>query len=438
MDIQLATRDARCCFEPMRFSRHAPGPLDVTFDVKFCGVCHSDVHAAKGDLLRTTYPLCPGHEIAGVVTGVGARVSKFKVGDHVGVGCFVDSCLECAPCKRGDEQFCSHAGGMTGTYGATPEHGHAGTERTAGGYSTRMVVHEHFAIVLPKSLPLEKAGPLLCAGVTTFSPLKKWRVGPKSRVAVNGLGGLGTMAVKQAKAMGAHVTVITRSARKAGQARAIGADEVIVSADPKSIASAKGTIDLVVDTVSVRHDIQVSAVAPGGLVDILAVDGVWCYCGLILDMQDVQPVRLLMHQIALTGTAIGGIALTQECINFCAQHNVVPETQIIDATPAELSRVFELLDAGNDAGVRYVLDIGRTLNDATFALPKPRAPALVGKARLGIQLAFVFNRMLLAKIEGFVLDRASLVVGALGGALLATIGAASYPSLSSLLARVRA
>jgi hypothetical protein len=157
-DICLATRDARCCFEPMRFARHAPGALDVTFDVKFCGVCHSDVHSAKGELLRTTYPVCPGHEIAGVVTSVGAQVSKFKVGDHVGVGCFVDSCLECAPCKRGEEQFCTHASGMTGTYGATPAHGRAGAEQTTGGYSTRMVVNEHFAIALPQSMPLEKAG----------------------------------------------------------------------------------------------------------------------------------------------------------------------------------------------------------------------------------------------------------------------------------------
>ena len=253
---------------------------------------------------------------------------------------------------------------------------------------------------------------------------------------VNGLGGLGTMAIKQAKAMGAHVTVITRSARKVAQARAVGADAVIISADPKSIAAAKGTIDLVVDTVSVRHDIQVSAIAPGGLVDILAVDGVWCYCGLILDMQDVQPVRLLMHQIALTGTAIGGVRLTQECVDFCAQHSIYPETELVDATPAELSRVFELLDAGNDAGVRYVLDIGRSLNDSTFALPRPRAPVLVGKARLGIQLALVVNRMLLSKIEGFVLGRASLVVGALGGALLATVAAVSYPVLGPFLARM--
>lgn len=255
---------------------------------------------------------------------------------------------------------------------------------------------------------------------------------------VNGLGGLGTMAVKQAKALGAHVTVITRSARKGAQARAVGADEVIVSTDPTSIAAAKGTLDLVIDTVSVRHDIHVNALAPGGLVDVLAVDGVWCYCGLILDMQDVQPIRLLIHQISLTGTLIGGIALTQECIDFCALHRIFPETELVDATPAELSRVYELLDAGNDAGVRYVLDIGRTLNASTFELPRPHAPLLISKTRVGIQLALVFNRMLLAKVEGVVLDRTSLVVGVAGGAILATVAAISYPFISPLLARIRA
>lgn len=201
-DICLATRDARCCFEPMRFSRHAPGEHDVTIDVQYCGVCHSDVHAAKGELMATFYPICPGHEIAGVVTAVGSKVTKFKVGDHVGVGCFVDSCLQCAACKRGDENFCSEKGGFTATYSAKPVHGRAGTEPTKGGYSTRMVVNEHFAVGVPKAIPLEKAGPILCAGVTMYSPLVKYRVGKGSRVGINGLGGLGTMGARHPRVVG--------------------------------------------------------------------------------------------------------------------------------------------------------------------------------------------------------------------------------------------
>lgn len=325
-DICLATRDARCCFEPMRFSRHAPGEHDVTLDVKYCGVCHSDVHSAKNELMSAIYPMCPGHEIAGVVSAVGAKVTKLKVGDHVGVGCFVDACLECVACKRGDEQFCS-AGGMTGTYSSRPAHGRAGSAPTTGGYSTRMVVHEHFALRLPTSIPLPKAGPILCAGVTMYAPLVKWRVGPGSRVGINGLGGLGTMGVKLAKAMGAHVTVLTRSARKEAQARAAGADRVVVSSDPASLKAAASSLDVVLDTVSVRHDLQVSALAPGGLIDLLDANGVWVYTGLILDMQDVQPVRLLLKQISLTGTLIGGIQITQQCIDFCAKHAIFPEVR---------------------------------------------------------------------------------------------------------------
>lgn len=234
--------------------------------------------------MDTRYPCCPGHEVAGVVGAVGSGVTKFKVGDRVGVGCFVDACLDCRHCKMGYEQFC--VGGMTATYNSTPAHGRAGTEYTKGGYSNLMVVHENFVVAIHEGIPLEKAGPVLCAGITTYAPLRKYNIGKGSRVGVNGLGGLGTMAVKQAKALGAEVTVVSRSGSKEAYARSIGASHFVVSSDPASVAKAKGTVDLMVDTVSMRHDLGVNALDASGLFSILDIDGAWCFCGLILDMQD--------------------------------------------------------------------------------------------------------------------------------------------------------
>mmetsp|Transcript_19957 Transcript_19957/g.67109 ORF Transcript_19957/g.67109 Transcript_19957/m.67109 type:complete len:443 (+) Transcript_19957:97-1425(+) len=407
-----ATHSSACGFKPMRFSRHAPGDNDVCIAVKYCGVCHSDVHAAKNDFMRTVYPFVPGHEIAGTVTSVGKAVRNFKVGDNVGVGCFVDSCLDCRQCKRGDEQFCLK--GMTGTYGSFPNHGRAGTEITKGGYSNMMVVHEHFVVKVPSSVPLEKAGPLLCAGITTYAPLVKHKVGQGSRVGVNGLGGLGTMAVKQAKAMGAEVTVISRSSRKADYAKQIGADHFVISADPASVQAQAASLDLVIDTVSSRHDIQPSLFAgSSSLLGLLDANGVWVYCGLILDMQDVQPMRLVVKQNAVTGTLIGGMALLQECLDFCGKHRVLPETKTVPVW--EVNQVFELLDAGNDSGLRYVLDIESTLNEACFDRPAEKPPRLhSGKSRTLASLAFIASRAMLAKVEGAVLDRPlmALAVGA--------------------------
>jgi len=406
----------------MHFKRHAPGDHDVTLDVKFCGVCHTDVHNAKNDFMSSTYPICPGHEVAGVVTAVGSAVSKFKVGDRVGVGCIVDACLKCRNCLAGNEQFCTAPGGFTWSYGSKPVHGRAGTEVTMGGYSTCMVVHEYFLVNLPDSLPMDKAGPLLCAGVTTYSPLRRFNVGPGTRVGINGLGGLGTMAVKQAKAMGATVTVISRSRNKESHARAMGASSLVVSTDPASLREYAGSLDLVIDTVAVRHDLGANVMSGPGLLDLLDVNGTWVYAGVILDMQDVQPVRLVFKQNAVTGSLIGGIKMTQECIDFCAKHGLLPETEVVPATPAMLTKVFELLDAGNDKGMRYVLAIGDTLNESTFKAPRARAPNLTGRTRLAAQLFFVMGRLILSKVEGAVIDRAGLIAGTLAAATVAGVG----------------
>jgi len=227
---------------PWTFDRREPGDSDVSIDVIYCGVCHSDLHTAMNDMGGTKYPCVPGHEVAGVVAAVGPKVTKVKVGDKVGVGCFVDSCLECKECKEGDEQYCRQ--GMTLTYNSNPKHGRAGPEGsiTYGGYSRNMVVHEHFVIKVPAEYPLECAGPLMCAAITTWDPLRHWKVGPGSRVAILGMGGLGMMGLKLAKALGAEVTVITTSPNKVEPCKEMGADRAIVSSDEEAMKAASKSL----------------------------------------------------------------------------------------------------------------------------------------------------------------------------------------------------
>lgn len=368
--LALAAYDASVDMKPLNFKRRALGEYDVHIEMKYCGVCHTDLHFAKNDLGNTEYPLVPGHELAGVCVAVGSKVTKFAVGDHVGVGCFVDSCLECKQCKSGDEQYCSK--GMTGTYGGQPKHGRAecgeGQATTYGGYSTQMVVHEHFAIQIPKTYPLEKAGPLLCAAITMYDPLKHWGAKEGTRVGIAGLGGLGQMGVMLAKALGCHVTVLSRGDAKKEFAKKIGADRYIASTDKDEIAAAAKSLDLILNTISANHDIA-------EFLSLLDVSGVCVQLGLAPKPHAVSQLPLMFGRTSLAGSLIGGIKNTQEVVNLCAEKGIFPEVEVHPVT--DINRIYEALDSGNDTGVRYVLDLS-TLTEATFEACKSIAPPKFG------------------------------------------------------------
>jgi uncharacterized zinc-type alcohol dehydrogenase-like protein len=285
--ICLACDDQTATFNVIRAKRRPLGEYDVQIDVKFCGICHSDVHLTCNHNKRSLYPMCPGHEIAGVAVAVGSKVRRFKPGDHVGVGCFVDACLECEYCRRGDEQYCARLN--TQTYGAPDKHGRAPVgdpqrcKWTSGGYSSAMVVHERFALRIPAGYPLAAAGPLMCAGITMYDPMVHWKVGPGTRVGVAGLGGLGSLGVKIAKALGATVTAVSRSAAKRGYAAALGADHFVAMDTRVDTKRAARSLDLLIDTVAAPHD----AMAYHRL---LAVDGTHVLIGLAGELGTLKAI----------------------------------------------------------------------------------------------------------------------------------------------------
>lgn len=323
--------------------RREPEHDDVEIDIEYCGLCHSDVHATRSEWGTTRYPLVPGHEIVGRVTRVGESVNSFAVGDRVGVGCMVDSCRECESCADGLEQYCEN--GMTGTYG-TPDRRHDG-EVTQGGYSTSIVVNEGYVLRIPESLDPAAAAPLLCAGITTFSPLNHFGVEKGDAVGVVGLGGLGHMAVKIAKAMGAEVTVFTTSAGKVDAARQLGADHVVISRDADAMEAAANTLDVVIDTVAAPHDLN-------QLIRTLRLDGALFQLGLPADpMPAVDPGLLIRKRRTYAGSLIGGIAETQEMLDFCAEHSVVSDIELVTAD--QLNSAYDRMVAG-DVKYRFVLD----------------------------------------------------------------------------------
>ncbi|BBZ61549.1 NAD(P)-dependent alcohol dehydrogenase [Mycolicibacterium monacense] len=322
-------------------TRREVGPHDVAFDIHFSGICHSDIHTVKGEWGRTQYPIVPGHEIAGVVTEVGAEVTKYKVGDRVGVGCFVDSCRECDNCRAGIEQYCTGSG-MVGTYNAVGRDG----ERTQGGYSGAIVVDENYVLRIPDALPLDAAAPLLCAGITTYSPLRHWNAGPGSRVAVIGLGGLGHLAVKLAKAMGAEVTVLSQSLKKMEDGLRLGADAYYATSDPDTFAELKGTFDLILNTVSANIDLA-------AILSLLRVDGTVVELGMPEHPMSVPAGALIGGRRSISGSLIGGIAETQEMLDFCAEHGVRPEIEIIE--PTYINEAYERVVA-SDVRYRFVID----------------------------------------------------------------------------------
>lgn len=333
---------------PYSFDRRDPGADDVAIEIQFAGICHSDLHIVKNDLGNTRYPIVPGHEIAGVVTAVGENVSRFKVGDRVGVGCMVDSCRECRPCQEGEEQYC--VPGMTQTYGSTDPKGVAvGQTITQGGYSSAIVVDQNYVLRIPDSLPLDAAAPLLCAGITTYSPLRHWKVGPGSKVAVVGLGGLGHMAVKQAAAMGAEVTVLSTSDRKKADAERMGAKHFLINSDKAAMAAAAEKFDLIINTVSATHEIA-------GHLNLLAKDGTMVMLGLTTEGLPVFAMPLLWRRRSVAGSLIGGIRETQEMLDFCAANDIACDIEVI--APDQINEAYERLEK-SDVRYRFVIDMSR-------------------------------------------------------------------------------
>ena len=340
--IGYAARSADSALAPFSFERRALRANDVAMEVLYCGVCHSDLHQVRNDWRGSVYPLVPGHEIVGRVTAVGGEVRRYKVGDAVAVGCLVDSCLQCDQCRKGEEQFCREV--ATQTYNG---YDRVTREVTYGGYSKHLVAREEFVLRVPDGLDLSRAAPLLCAGITTYSPLRTWNVGPGSRVGVVGLGGLGHMAVKLAAAMGADVTVMSRSSGKEADALALGADRLLVSADEKAMAKAESSFDLIVDTVPVKHDIN-------PYLPLLDVDGTLVLVGQIGPLNEISTVPLLLGRRRVAGSPIGGIAETQEMLNFCAKKGVLPEVEMIRMD--QINEAFERLER-SDVRYRFVIDM---------------------------------------------------------------------------------
>jgi alcohol dehydrogenase (NADP+) len=327
---------------PFSFERRELRPNDVAMEVLYCGICHTDLHQARNDWGWSQYPLVPGHEIVGRVIATGSAVSRHKVGDAVAVGCMVDSCQQCDQCHRGEEQLCRQ--GNTQTYN---DKDRITGERTYGGYSKHLVVREEFALRVPAGLDLARAAPLLCAGITTYSPLRTWNVGPGSRVGVIGLGGLGHMAVKLAAALGADVTVLSRSADKAADASALGADRLLVSSDAKAMARAGSSLDLIIDTVPVKHDLN-------PYLPLLDVDGTLVIVGQIGPLAEPLTTPLLIGRRRIAGSPIGGIAETQEMLDFCARKKIQPDCEMIRMD--EIAAAFERMERA-DVRYRFVIDM---------------------------------------------------------------------------------
>ncbi|MEA1943203.1 MAG: NAD(P)-dependent alcohol dehydrogenase [Pseudomonadota bacterium] len=340
--IGYAAHSADTPLRPYAFDRRDLRPDDVAIDILYCGVCHSDLHTARSDWRGTVYPVVPGHEIVGRVTAVGPDVTKHAVGDTVAVGCMVDSCRDCDRCHADEEQYCRN--GFTGTYNAPDR---VTGDNTLGGYSKHIVVREDFVLSVPDNLDLKRVAPLLCAGITTYSPLRTWNVGPGSRVGVVGMGGLGHMAIKLAVGLGAHVTVISRSPGKEADARALGADAFLISSDKAAMKAARGGFDLILDTVPVKHDIN-------PYMPLLDVDGTLCLVGQVGPLDELVSVPLIVGRRRVAGSLIGGIAETQDVLNFCGRMNILPDCEMIRMD--EINEAYERMER-SDVRYRFVIDM---------------------------------------------------------------------------------
>lgn len=327
---------------PFRFERRSLRPNDVAMEILYCGICHTDLHQARNDWGGSVYPMVPGHEIVGRVTQVGSAVTRFEPGDAVAVGCMVDSCQHCDQCHNGDEQYCRE--GFTATYGGSDR---ITRDITRGGYSKHLVVREEFALQIPEGLDLARTAPLLCAGITTYKPLRVWGVGPGSRVGIVGLGGLGHMAVKLAVGLGAVVTVLSRSKDKQADALALGADRLLVSSDEAEMAKANSAFDLIIDTVPYKHDVN-------PYFPLLDVDGTLVIVGQVGPLAEPQTFQLIFGRRRLAGSLIGGIADTQEMLDFCARKNILPDCEMIRMD--QINEAFVRLEH-SDVRYRFVIDM---------------------------------------------------------------------------------
>jgi alcohol dehydrogenase (NADP+) len=343
----FGTTAAEAPLNPLNINRRSVTSRDVEIEILFCGVCHSDLHTARNEWHGTVYPCVPGHEIVGKVIAVGDQVSKFKVGDYAAVGCMVDSCQECEYCTEGLEQYCEK--GNIQTYNSPDKHLNT---QTFGGYSERIVVDEGFVLRIPKNLDLAATAPLLCAGITTYSPLKHWNVGPGKKVGVVGIGGLGHMAIKIAKAMGAHVVVFTTSPSKFEDAKRLGADEVVLSKDKAQMKQYAGKLHFILDAVSAEHDIN-------AYLSLLKVDGSLVLVGAPEHPLPVAAFSLIPQRRTFAGSMIGGIAETQEMLDFCGQHNITSDIEMIDIQ--KINEAYERLLKG-DVKYRFVIDMASLKN----------------------------------------------------------------------------
>ncbi|MEE6388101.1 NAD(P)-dependent alcohol dehydrogenase [Microbacterium paraoxydans] len=325
--------------------RRELGPHDILIDIAFAGICHSDIHTVRGDWGPQQYPLAPGHEITGTVAAVGSEVTKHALGDRVGVGCLVNSCRECVYCLRGDEQFCTQ--GAVGTYGAVDRDGTI----TQGGYSQQVVVTEDFVLRIPDALPLDAAAPLLCAGITTYSPLRHWKVGPGTRVAVVGLGGLGHMGVQIAHALGAEVTVLSQTLAKQDDGLRLGADRYFATGDRDTFRDLRGSFDVILNTVSAVIDLR-------SYLGLLDVDGTIVCVGAPAEALALNAGSLIAGRRSIAGSNIGGIRETQEMLDFCAAHGITAQIEVIPASA--VNEAYERVLA-SDVRYRFVIDA------ATFA-----------------------------------------------------------------------
>lgn len=344
-----AAKDAKSKLAPFDYQPRELREHDVQIEVLFCGVCHSDLHQARNEWHNTIYPVVPGHEIVGRVTAVGSHSDKYKVGDLVGVGCLVDSCRTCASCEEGLEQYCEN--GFVGTYNGQDRHTGA---ITYGGYSTQVIVDQDFVLRVPENLDPAGAAPLLCAGITTYSPLSHWGAGPGKKVGVVGLGGLGHMGVKIAHAMGAHVVLFTTSPSKIDDGKRLGADEVVISKNADEMAAHANSFDLIVNTVAAQHDLN-------PFISLLRRDGTMVLVGAPEhDHPSPQVFNLIFKRRAIAGSLIGGIAETQEMLDFCGKHNIVSDIELIHMN--QINEAYERM-LKSDVKYRFVIDINTLRNE---------------------------------------------------------------------------
>lgn len=340
--ISYAAVSAKEKLAPLSFERREVGAKDIQIEILFCGVCHSDLHTARNEWQNSVYPVIPGHEIVGRVTSVGADVKAFKVGDLAGVGCLVDSCGVCEDCKDGLEQYCDQE---VFTYNSPDKHT---SKMTYGGYSNQIVVDEHFVLHISDKLDLAAVAPLLCAGITTYSPLKHWKVGPGCKVGIVGLGGLGHMGVKLAHAMGAHVVLFTTSANKVEDAKRLGADEVVISKNPDEMKAHIKSFDFILNTVAAAHNLDV-------FTELLKRDGTMCLNGVPEHAHPSPNIgNLIFKRRQIAGSLIGGIKETQEMLDFCAEHNITSDIEIIDIK--DINESYERMVKG-DVKYRFVIDM---------------------------------------------------------------------------------